>query len=64
MPNQQAQPAKPLKPMANSGAETRDTDGPELRGNPGRDQPGEGLDTGVDSRATRTGKSGGAHPPR
>lgn len=30
MARMQAKPAKPLKPVPNEGAETRDTDGPDL----------------------------------
>jgi hypothetical protein len=61
MANQDAKPDTPLKPMVNSGAETRDTDGPDVRRKLGRDRPGEGLDTGVDTGVIQPGKSGGAH---
>ena len=64
MANQDAQPDKPLKPMVDSGAERRDTDDADVRQKLGRERPGEGLDTGVDTGAIQPGKSGGAHGPQ
>ena len=42
-------------------AERRDTDDADLRRKLGRERPGEGLDTGVDTGAIQPGKTDGAH---